>query len=152
MRSSTTDLAAAVFSLVFAAIFYTQGTNLAGVSRLYPMCLIAFIAAGGLCLLLQGFHKRRQSEAPPEGGEPVSLRRVGIICAISAAYAVLVDILGFYSASAIFLLGSAMLLHDAGGWKKSVLAGCILTVIMCIAVWACFGLLLRVPTPEGLLF
>jgi len=151
MRSSTTDLAAAAFSLVFAVIFYAQSAKLTSVSRLYPMCLIAFISAGGLFLLALGFYKRRQSEALSEE-EPVSLRRVGIICATSATYAVLVNLLGFYSASAIFLLGSAMLLHDAGGWKKSVLAGCMLTVIMCIAVWACFGLLLRVPTPEGLLF
>jgi drug/metabolite transporter (DMT)-like permease len=151
MRSSTTDLAAAAFSLLFVAMFYVQSGDLEGVSLLYPMWLIGFIAAGGLFLLAQGVYKRRHNE-PPLDKEPVTLRRVGIICATSALYAVLVAYLGFYSASAFFLLGSTMLLHDADGWKKSALAGCILTVVMCIAVWVGFGLLLRVPTPEGLLF
>jgi cytochrome c biogenesis factor len=151
MRKSTADLAAAAFCLVIAAMFCAQSSDLEGVSLFYPMGLLGFIIAGGLTLVIMGLYKRRQSEALPDG-EAVTLRRVGIICATSAAYAILVELLGFYSASAIFLLGSTMLLHDVGDWKKSALAGCILTVIMCAAVWACFGMLLRVPTPEGLLF
>jgi hypothetical protein len=81
--------------------------------------------------------------------EPVAFRRVGIIVFASAAYRVLVPVLGFYTASALFLFGSAMVLNDTK--VSALLSACLLTAIMCLAVWLGFSVLLGVPVPGGLL-
>ena len=148
------DLAAGVFALLCAAAFYLQSDALKGIGRDYPLGLIIFIALGGLLLLTQGVRKRLSGrDAPPANAEPVAYGRVAIITAFSVTYVFLVPLLGFYTASAVFLFTSAMVLNNAG-WsrKKSAMAACALTVIMCLAVWLVFARLLRVPTPGGLLF
>jgi hypothetical protein len=154
MRSGVMDLAAGVFSLLFAAAFYVQSDALKGIGRDYPLGLIVFIALGGLFLLAQGIRKRLSGrDTAPADAEPTAYGRVAVITAASVTYALLVPLLGFYTASMVFLFASAAVLNDAGqGWKKNVMAACALTVIMCLAVWLGFAALLRVPTPEGLLF
>jgi hypothetical protein len=154
MPSGVVDLAAGIFSLLFAAAFYVQISELKGVGRDYPLGLIIFITLGGLYLLIQGIRKRLSGrDTPPADAEPAAYGRVAIITAASVAYVLLVSLLGFYVASVAFLCASAMVLDDAGwGWKKSALAACMLTVIMCLAVWLGFTKLLYVPTPEGLFF
>ena len=154
MRSSTADLAGGAFALLFAAAFYVQSGELEGVGRHYPMGLIIFILLGGLCLLAQGMRTRLSGrDSPPANAEAAAYGRVGVIAAASVAYVLLISLLGFYTASVIFLFGSAMALNDAGwGWQKSATAACALTVIMCLAVWLGFAKLLLIPTPEGWLF
>ncbi len=157
MRSSTTDFGAGLFSLLVAAIFYAHTGSLHDVGLLYSELLIGFITLGGVYLLGLGLHKRKKESAQSGGAgpdqEPVALKRVALISGLSIAYALLMGLLGFYSASILFLFGSAMLLNDMGlGMGRAVFAACTLPLIMCLAVWLGFGMLLRVPTPEGLLF
>ena len=154
MHSSVIDLAAGAFSLFFAVAFHIQSGELKGVGRDYPLGLIIFIALGGFWLLAQGILKRWSGcDALPVDAEPAAYNRVAIITVASIAYVFLIPLLGFYMASVIFLFGSAIVLNDAGwGWKKSATAACVLTVIMCFAVWLGFTKLLYVPTPAGLLF
>lgn len=152
MRSSVTDITAGLFSLVVAALFQSQSGDLEGVSLMYPRLLVGFIALGGIYLLGKGLYKLRGSDTKSDG-EPVAWKRVGMISALSIGYVLVISLLGFYSASILFLFGTAVLLNDTGrGPLKAAVAACILTVVMCAAVWAGFGLLLHVPTPEGLLF
>jgi hypothetical protein len=153
MRSSVTDMAAGLFALLIAAVFFSQSGDLEGVGLLYPRLLIGFIALCGIYLVGLGLFKRRPGRDRIASDEPVAVRRVGMIAALSLAYCLLIPVFGFYPASALFLFGAAMILNDAGvGPLKAALSACILTVVMCLAVWAGFALLLHVPTPEGLLF
>ena len=154
MRSGVVDLAAGVFSLLFATAFYAQSGELKGVGHDYPLGLIIFIFLGGLYLLALGIHKRLSGrDSIPVDAEPTAYSRVAVIAAASIAYVLLISLLGFYTASMFFLFGSAMALNDAGwSWQKSAMAACALTVIMCLAVWLGFAKLLLVPTPEGWLF
>ena len=154
MRSSVIDLAAGVFSLLCAAVFYFQSGKLTGAGRDYPMGLIIFISLGGLFLLIQGICKRWSGNDPIAAKvEPTSYRRVIFITVVSVVYVLLIDLLGFYTTSAVFLVGTAMVLNDAG-WsrKKNAMVACVFAVIMCFSIWFGFGKLLSVPTPEGRLF
>ena len=120
---------------------------------LYPQLLTGFIAFGGAYLVGLGLFKRRPGRDRTAGDEPVTIRRVAIIAALSLAYCLIIPVLGFYPASVLFLFGAAMILNDAGvGPLKAALSACVLTIVMCLTVWAGFSLLLHVPTPEGLLF
>ena len=150
--SGVANVAAGTFSLAVSAAFYTQLGELEGVGKSYPLLILCFITLVGGYVLLHGLNQRRKSAggAPQNDGEPVAYRRVALIAAVSVAYVVLIPILGFYAASAVFLFGSAMLLNDSQ--TSAFRAACLLTVIMCTVVWAGFAKLLNVPTPEGLLF
>jgi hypothetical protein len=148
MRSSSADLAAGIFSLLFAGVFFAQSGELEGVGLLYPQWLIGLISLGGLVLLLQGLNKRRGRDSIVDK-EVATYSRVGIITALSVGYALLISGLGFYPASVIFLSLSAIILNDSG--EPPYKAACMLTIIMCFAVWLVFAVLLGVPTPEGML-
>ncbi|MDR1776504.1 MAG: tripartite tricarboxylate transporter permease [Desulfovibrio sp.] len=145
------DILSGAFVLAIAAVFFTQIHELEDVGRKYALLLLAFIGLMGLYLCFQGFRLRRlqtAGKAPEE--EPVAMRRVAIIVGASAAYAAFIPILGFYPASAFFLCLSAIVLNDTT--TSPYLAAALLTLVMCLAVWLVFSMLLGVPTPEGLLF
>ena len=146
------DMLSGLFVLLIAAVFCTQMYELEDVGRNYALLLLAFIVLMGLWLCFQGFGKRRRLAGGPGAGEeePVAIRRVAVIVAASAAYVALVPILGVYPASALFLCLSAVVLNDSG--RSPYIAACLLTLIMCLAVWLVFSVLLGVPTPEGALF
>ena len=156
MRSSTADIAAGAFCLLSVLVFYAQSGPLKGVARDYPIGLLGAIALGALFLLFKGIRKRRSGRDPiPENAESVAYGRLAFILAASVAYVLVMDLLGFYIASVIFLFGSGIALSDvkaSGGWKKLALAAGIFTAVMCVSVWIVFVEFLYVPTPEGSLF
>ena len=156
MRSSTTDIAAGLFCLFTFLIFFAQADTLQGMARSYPLGLLIAIALGASFLLVKGIRKRRSGLDPiPENAEDVAIGRVAFILAASIAYVFVIELVGFYIASVIFLFGSGIALSDvqaSGGWKKLALASAIFTVVMCISVWLMFVAILYVPTPEGSLF
>jgi hypothetical protein len=153
MRSSVLDIAAGLFALFIAAVFFSQSGDLEGVGLLYPRLLVGFIALCGVYLVGLGLFKRRPGRDRVASDESVAIGRVAMISVLSLAYSLLIPVFGFYPASALFLFGAAMILNDAGvGPFKAALSACVLTAVMCLAVWAGFALLLHVPTPEGLFF
>jgi hypothetical protein len=153
MRSSVKDVGAGLFALLVAAVFFGQSGDLEGVGLLYPQLIVGFISLGGLYLVGLGLWKRRSGRDKTVNDEAVAVGRVAMIAALSLAYILIVPVFGFYAASVIFLFGSAVALNDTGSsLRKSALSACVLTTVMCVAVWAVFSLLLHVPTPEGILF
>ncbi|MDR2574187.1 MAG: tripartite tricarboxylate transporter permease [Desulfovibrio sp.] len=147
------DILAGFFTLLISAVFFTQVFELEDVGRNYALLLLAFIILMGLYLCVQGLLGKRLwggGASSGNGDEPVVMRRVAVIIAASAAYAGFIPILGFYPASAFFLCLSAIVLNDSEG--SPYFAACLLTLVMCLAVWLVFTMLLGVPTPESMLF
>ncbi|MDR3175456.1 MAG: tripartite tricarboxylate transporter TctB family protein [Desulfovibrio sp.] len=153
MRSSVRDIAAGLFSLFTAAVFFCQSGNVEGLGRLYPRLIIGFIALGGVYLVGLGLWKRISARDKPGGEETVARKRVAMISAFSLSYVLIIPLLGFYTTSVLFLFGSSIALNDAAySRRKAALSACVLTLVMCFCVWAGFSLLLHVPTPEGIFF
>jgi hypothetical protein len=153
MRSSVKDVGAGLFALLAAAVFFSQSGDLEGVGLLYPQLIVGFITLGGLYLVGLGLWKWRSGRDRADGDEPVAVGRVAMIAALSLAYILVIPLLGFYAASVAYLFGSAVALNDTGsGLRKAAISACVLTAVMCLAVWAGFSLLLHVPTPKGFFF
>lgn len=157
MRSRTSDIAAGLATLAVAGIFQAQTGDLEGVSLLFPRMLIIFMTIGGVFIFVSGLLTRRASaddapcELPPE--EPVAAKRVATIALASIAYVGIIPVLGFYPASVLFLFCMAMILSDSNvTTAKKALASAIFTVVLCLAVWLGFALLLGVPTPQSMFF
>jgi hypothetical protein len=157
MRSRTFDIAAGLATLAVAGIFQAQSGDLEGVSLLFPRMLIIFMTIGGMFIFVSGLLTRRASvndapcELPPE--EPVAAKRVATIALASIVYVGIIPVLGFYPASVLFLFCMAMILSDSNvTTARRALASAIFTVVLCVAVWLGFALLLGVPTPQSMFF
>jgi hypothetical protein len=157
MRSRTSDIAAGLATLAVAGIFQAQSGDLEGVSLLFPRMLIIFMTIGGVFIFVSGLLTPRARideapcELPPE--EPVVVKRVATIALASIVYVGIIPVLGFYPSSVLFLFCMAMILSDSSvTTARRALASATFTVVLCLAVWLGFALLLGVPTPQSMFF
>ena len=109
----------------------------------FPFVLGIVIAACGLLLLLTAFRERRAGEPL----EPVRWAAVLAALALLVAYAISLDYLGFFVATALFVVASLMLLGTRGPVRLALSGVAISGGILMI-----FGVLLRVSLPAGTLF
>lgn len=152
MRSAKSDILAAVAILLIAGLFHWQSAGLTGISLYFPRMLIIFLTLGGLLLLGLGIYKLKTNFVA-EGGEPMVMSRILLISAAGIINVVLIPLLGFYPASALFLFAMAMALRDtSASAKKTVLLGLVFALGLCLLVWVGFTILLNVPTPTSILF
>jgi putative tricarboxylic transport membrane protein len=151
--SAKSDLLSALFTLVVITPFILQSGELEGVSLLFPQMLVCFMAVGALVLFGTAWLKGKASGDRSLGGDKPHMGRVALISVASIAYMALMQPLGFYPASALFLFGTALCLHRGdGGRARDALVSLFFAALFCVLVWGAFSLLLRVPTPAGLLF
>lgn len=148
MTRKLADTLSGLGFLALAAIFWLAGRDLEGISRVFPLLLEIFLAAGGLLLLISGI--RRAADDLACEGKPI-WGRVWLIAAASAAYVLLVPIIGFYVTSFAFLFLMAELLSRGSGLRH-LAASAGFAVVLCALVYLVFNTLLLVPTPEGVLF
>lgn len=95
-----------------------QYEGLEGVSRIFPEVLTALIAAGGVYFVGKSLWRRARQGGRPEI-EEVAWPKVGIICVTALIYAVLIPVLGFLSATVLFIFGSTMILGDLEPWPAA---------------------------------
>lgn len=144
------DLYAALCFIVTAGIFFIEGRDMEGPGSIFPLGLQIFLAGGGLILLLRA---ARHKFAPFKDDFIASLPRVWVMLGASLAYIALINVFGFFPMSFLFMALTASYFGDK---DKSPLmrfgVGLLAAAVVCFSVWACFVLLLQVPTPEGILW
>ena len=147
-----TDLFAGIGFLAIAAAFLVQYEGLeGGVSRVFPEVLTTLIGAGGAYFVGKGLWRRSREAAEPEGGEAVAWCKIGIICATSLCYAVLIPVFGFLVTTMGFIAGSTLILGDhSRGLPRLARTAIVFAIGFGLLVWAGFTLLLNVPVPEGM--
>ena len=146
-----TDLFAGIGFLAIAAAFLVQYEGLEGVSRVFPEVLTMLIGAGGAYFVGKGLWRRSREAAEPEGGEAVAWCKIGIICATSLCYAVLIPVFGFLVTTMGFIAGSTLILGDhSRGLPRLAQTAIVFAIGFSLLVWAGFTLLLNVPVPEGM--
>ena len=135
----------------FLAAFLVQYEGLEGVSRVFPEVLTKLIGAGGAYFVGKGLWRRSREAAEPEGGEAVAWCKIGIICATSLCYAVLIPVFGFLVTTMGFIAGSTLILGDhSRGLPRLARTAIAFAIGFSLLVWAGFTLLLNVPVPEGM--
>jgi len=148
MDKRISDRLASLFAIVPAAVFYWQGRELAAESVLFPQVLEAFLMVMGLYLLGRSFtgaHEKTEDEH-------LTYSRAWVMVMATVAYVVGIEMIGFYVATSIFLIGVSWFFNDHGFTVRSFAMSVLFGLIMTASIYATFGLFLQVPTPEGILF
>lgn len=148
MRRAHADILSGLGFLAIAAGFWFAGRDLTGISRVFPGMLEAFLALGGVGLIINGL--RISPEVRACAGMPI-WRRVWLMAASSLVYTVCVSFLGFYVSSAGFLFVMSLAFGRSWG-KRQLGAAAVFSALVCVAVYVVFRMLLLVPTPQGLFF
>ncbi len=151
--SAKSDLLSALFTLAAIVPFALQLGDLEGLSKVFPEALLVFMLLGVGALFVSAFRKGRATGDWALGGDKAQMGRVAFISIASAAYMALMYPIGFYPASALFVFVSALVLHRGeAGRGRDVLVSAFFAVLFCALIYGAFSLLLRVPTPVGILF
>ncbi len=141
--------------IAFGLFAWLESQRYGALSRLFPQVVALALVVLSLVLLAQTFTARaRRAEAVRREGraeaEKPDLRSVGLSVLIMIAWTLLLEPLGFWTAS---LLAFALLVvtlrtrdQDAAAVWKTVLAG----VVLMTAFVLVFRITLRVPLPTGL--
>ena len=148
--SGRADLISGVICMLMAAIFYFEGRDIEGVGGLFPMGLQVFLGVGGFLLVGLAIKK---SFSSVKDNFTENLPRISVILAAAVVYVALVNVLGFFASSFLFMVFASYYLGDQ---TKTIIqrlsTSVMVALIVCGLVWTTFSYLLNVPTPDGWLF
>jgi hypothetical protein len=140
----TVLLALAAYILYGARTFTPEGAqfpNLVGG---------AFIVLGGI-LLGVNLHPRTavsQIQARPFAGVPWQISTVTVVALALFAFAI--DLVGFYESAFVFLFGTSWLLSAGeGSPRRRLIGAAVFAAIFVTIVFGAFKLVLKIPTPPG---
>lgn len=135
------------------AFFFWQSTLLTGSSAVFPEVVFGLLIVLAILTLLSEFLSEPTQQ---QIFSTAALTNVAVYFFLSLATYALLDILGFYSS--LFICVTAMILFglrrirnaplNLGGIAKAAAVSGLLVLME----WLCFGVLVKVPAPEGLLF
>ena len=172
MKNNTPETLLVVLSLAGAVFLWTVTAELPETAALFPRIVLGIIVASALWIAVDMVRSRTRvtpegapeeepegsSAASPEGlaagvteGNTRRLRKTITVVSL-ALYAVLIPIIGFYVATALFL---GVMYWVTWGYPRQasrILLSAVVAVLATAAVYGVFGILLNVGTPEGLLF
>ena len=149
MTNKVADILTGIVSLLFAAAFYVQGTELEFESNVFPLVIEVFLVLTGVYMLVRGLMDK-SGEAHDK--TDLNYRRGFLMVFATIVYVAAINIIGFYVSSFAFLVLMSWLLNDKGLNVKTLGVSTIFAVIMMAAVFGTFSLFLEVPTPVGILF
>ncbi len=150
------DLCSGAVFICIGLAFGLQYSQLSGVSRIFPEALISLISLGGFYYFIKGFVRRGKEKAEgtgeAESKERFLFMRLVYILFSALMLIFLIEYLGFYSASFLFLfISHAYLANKKNGKMKTMRDGLVFSLAFVSAVWFLFHYVLLVPTPAGFL-
>lgn len=133
------DRIAGVILLLICTAFFYEGWHYPADSRIFPLGLLAFLMAGAIVMIV-----RPGKASEGEGGDPQKVLWTTLLC---LAYVGLVEVVGFFIATALFM---TVFMAMLGLRKPVVYIAAIVGVNL--GLYLLFVWQLKVPMPVGLLF
>ena len=133
-------LSVAIF--MYAEQYTGRGVNTYG-PNFFPQALSVMLFLTSAALMVQALrgHALKGLETINKPG----LIRAAVTLVISIAYLLIMDVLGFYIATAVFLYVVMMYLGQKNQWVRISAS-----VIVASAVYGIFHFFLKIPLPEGI--
>jgi putative tricarboxylic transport membrane protein len=147
------DITIGVIMLAFSAVVFAMTQQLpkqwdgGGLTpATFPSALAGFIGFLSITLIVSGITSKDREKLGPFFG-PFFWQMV-IFFAVMAAYIFIMPLIGYITSTVIFVIATYLLLVGKIN-AKSIIIGIIFAVISAVAVYAMFGLLLKVPVIQG---
>lgn len=136
--------------LLLCVVFFLQSLNYPVSAARLPQILIVIIAFLSILMLVEAFKKRNVANGDSEGNKETgkaNVMRVTIFVAMIALYIFLMDIIGYFILTPLFVFTSLMYLK-----ATNVLMAVILAAGFTAFIYGLFSMFLHVPVPRGILF
>lgn len=148
MKMKKTDIGVVAFMYAVCAFFYVYSFDLSESSKSYPLFTIALLFALTTLYLVQMILAAKKhgvesgADSAFAGFKP---KQFILSVVLTLAYVFLVDVLGFFTATTLFMIASFVYL------KVPVLHSVIALVSMDLLIYLAFVLFLGVRLPAGIL-
>lgn len=131
------DRITGVVIMALSVYGYIYSKNLKGDAGVLPAIIFAALFIGAVALVANSFSKK-----PAEEIEKMNWRKWFIAVGTAVLYVVMMNIIGFYLASALYLVGT---MYYFGVRKLKTLV--LVPVVFDALIWVCFGLILGISLP-----
>lgn len=142
----------ALFFCAVAGIFYLDTLDMVKAANELPRLLILLVTGLSIGMVAESYRKNRKENAeagsPAQGGDrdTAGIVRLVVFVGLIAAYVLLLQPLGYFIVTPLFVIGSFLLLK-AASLPASVLTGIGFSVF----VYFLFVVFLHLPVPMGIL-
>lgn len=138
MKLSQDRIAGVILLLICTGLFY-EGWSYPADSRLFPLGLLTFLMIGAIVMIVRPARASKEEQGNP--------KKVFLTTLLCVAYVALVEVLGFFVATALFM---AVFMAMLGLKKPIVYIAAIVGVNL--GLYLLFVWQLKVPMPPGILF
>lgn len=145
--SQRKDRAFAVIMVLLSAAFLLQSLSYPPESSQFPRFLMGVQLIFSLIFLFQQFRQPLESKKANNMEVIASLAPAFKVFLITSLYVLAIDFVGYFSSTAIFLIGAMTLFGNRRMTAMAVITACFLALI-----YALFVLFMGVRLPQGFLF
>lgn len=147
MKKLTGDRMISLILMLFCGLSYYLSFSFSGEARAYPHFMIFCLFFFSLILFVGTFINSKKKEKENSSKSKIDISRILNIGILTVAYIVLLNKIGFYSSTAIYLLCAMFLLGI-----KNIKLLLFVTGIFLLLLYSIFNVFLQLPKPEGILF
>jgi len=147
MKKLNGDRIISFLLMLFCGLSYYLSFSFSGEARAYPHFMIFCLFFFSLALFVSTFINSKKKERENSSKSKIDISRLLNIGILTLAYIVLLNKIGFYSSTAIYLLCAMSLLGI-----KNIKLLLFTTGIFLLLLYSIFNVFLQLPKPEGILF
>lgn len=147
MKKLNGDRIISFLLMLFCGLSYYLSFSFSGEARAYPHFMIFCLFFFSLVLFVSTFINSKKKEKENSSKSKIDISRLLNIGILTLAYIVLLNKIGFYSSTAIYLLCAMSLLGI-----KNIKLLLFTTGIFLLLLYSIFNVFLQLPKPDGILF
>jgi len=133
--------------LIFSIVFFIESLNYPASAATLPQILIVIIALLAIGMFIEAYIKSKKTDAKQveKESEKINVKRVIIFASMIALYIILIDVIGYFILTPIFLFAALQYLKST-----KVSTAIILSVVFTVFVYGLFSMFLNIPLPMGI--
>ena len=149
MKKRSANIFLSIVMLLVAAAFFLEG-DMRYPSNVLPNAVLVLISVLSLIILIRNIVLKDEHD---KNGDRQIYTRVMQVVIGSVAYIAALSFIGFYITSFLYLIVLSLLLQERQDRNpRRAVNATVMAIVVCGLIYLMFSVLLRVPTPDGLLF
>lgn len=136
--------------LIFSIVFFIESLNYPASAAILPRILIILIALLAVGMFIEAFIKNRKMKdqikaEEKKRAEDINVKRVVTFAVMIALYIVLIDVIGYFLLTPIFLFVTLQYLKSV-----KISTAILLSAVFTAFIYGLFSMFLNIPLPMGI--